>query len=285
MCSGILDGRSTFGVVVGDEFVDLSKAYESDFALVAALMDPDSVLKMAESRGVACSLDLLELRCPIVRPGKIICVGTNYADHVAESDSVTEAPGYPMLFTRFAESLVGHGHPIVRPVNSSQFDYEGELAIVIGRETRSVSTAEAMGAVAGYAPFMDGTLRDFQRHTKQFTPGKNFDDSGSWGPYLVSADEVANPHDIQLITTLNGEVMQSASTSQLIYGMAQIISYVSSFTTLIPGDVIATGTPGGVGYARTPPVLLVPGDTVRVEIESVGALQNTVVENTVVDAT
>lgn len=277
MCAGILAGRSVFGVVVGEEFVDLTMAYGSEIELVEALMDVRSLSVTAKSQGISHSMSELELGCPITRPGKIICVGTNYADHVAESDSVTEAPGYPMLFTRFVESLVGHGVDIVRPTNSDKFDYEGELAVVIGRPTRSVSSADAMQSIAGYAPFMDGTLRDFQRHTKQFTPGKNFDDSGSWGPYLVSADEVVNPHDIQLTTTLNGKVMQSASTSQLIYGIAQIISYVSSFTTLLPGDVIATGTPGGVGYARTPPVLLVPGDVVRVEIEAVGTLENSVV--------
>lgn len=278
MCSGVLEGRSVFGVVNGDEFVDLTGAYDSELSLVEALMNPAEVANAVASDGRRFPFDELQLGCPVARPGKIICVGTNYAEHVAESDSVTEAPGHPMLFVRFVESLVAHGENIVRPVNSHAFDYEGELAVVIGKPTRSVSHEDAMGAIAGYAPFMDGTLRDFQRHTKQFTPGKNFDQSGSWGPYLISADEVGNPHDLQLTTTLNGDVMQSASTRQLIFGIAQIISYVSSFTTLMPGDVIATGTPGGVGYARTPPVLLAPGDVVRVEIENIGVLENAVAD-------
>ncbi len=278
ICSGSIDGRPVHGIAVGETFQDLTATLPDVNDLIAAAIEPDALKEQSAQSSVARSMADLVIGPPIPRPGKIICVGTNYAEHVAESDSVTEAPGHPMLFVRFAESVTGHGQPILRPNNSMSFDYEGELAVVIGRPTRSVPENQALAAIAGYSPFMDGTLRDFQRHTSQFTPGKNFDQSGAWGPFIVTADEVTDPSDLRLTTSVNGEVVQSASTSQLIYGIARIVSYVSSFTTLLPGDVIATGTPGGVGYAKEPPQWLTPGDQVRVEISDVGILENVVAD-------
>jgi len=183
-----------------------------------------------------------------------------------------------MIFTRFASSLVGHNVPIERPHVSDVFDYEGELAIVIGKRTRYADRESARDAIAGYSLLMDGSIRDYQRHTKQFTPGKNFDRSGSWGPYVVSADEVGDPYKLELTTTVDDLVVQNAATTLLIFGIEEIVSYCSTFTTLEPGDVIATGTPGGVGFARDPQLLLQPGMTVTVDVPGVGTLSNPVID-------
>ena len=184
-----------------------------------------------------------------------------------------------MIFTRFPSSLVGHGEALVRPSASTSFDYEGELAVIIGDVVRHADAETAMSAIAGYSCLMDGTLRDFQRHTSQFTAGKNFDRSGSWGPWIVTADAIADPTALTLETLLDGEVVQSASTEQLIFGIADIIAYCSTFTTLEPGDVIATGTPGGVGYARDPQRWLTPGADITVRISGVGELSNSIIDD------
>ncbi|MDG2261017.1 MAG: fumarylacetoacetate hydrolase family protein, partial [Actinomycetota bacterium] len=215
---------------------------------------------------------------PIPDPKRILCVGVNYSSHAEESDTVTEVPPYPMIFTRFASSLVGHGAGIERPRESTSFDYEGEMAVVIGSTASRVSQDDAASVIGGYSCLMDGTLRDWQRHTSQFVPGKNFDRSGGWGPWIVTADDVPEHAALQLETRVNGEVVQSASTSQLIHGIERLIEYCSAFTTLEPGDVIATGTPGGVGYAQDPPRWLVPGNVVEVEISGVGLLSNAVID-------
>ncbi len=277
LLAGMSGSHLVFGVRSGDKLVDLSDRFDTPSALVAASMEPAD-LEPIVAASPKLDLSALHPLPPIPAPGKILCVGTNYADHVAESDSVVDAPAYPMLFVRFPDSLVGSGLSIERPAASTSFDFEGELAVVIGRSIRNAEPSEAMAAIAGYAPFMDGTIRDFQRHTSQFTPGKNFDRSGAWGPEIVTADEVGDPARLTLTTTVNGELMQTASTQQLIHPIDRIVAYVSSFTTLHPGDVIATGTPGGVGYARTPPRWLEPGDRVEVAIDGVGTLTNEVVD-------
>jgi 2-keto-4-pentenoate hydratase/2-oxohepta-3-ene-1,7-dioic acid hydratase in catechol pathway len=220
----------------------------------------------------------VELLTPVPNPARIVCVGVNYADHAAESGRAPEASGHPVLFTRFASSLVAHGQPIERPAVSHQFDWEGELAVVIGRPAHLVERSAALDHVAGYSCFMDGTLRDWQRHTSQFTPGKNFDRSGAWGPWIVTADEIPDPGALELTTTIDGEVVQHASTAMMIHDVAAIVSYCSTFTTLEAGDVIATGTPAGVGFARTPQRWLEPGSGVSVTISSIGTLTNTVVD-------
>ncbi|HVA21045.1 MAG TPA: fumarylacetoacetate hydrolase family protein [Candidatus Micrarchaeia archaeon] len=220
--------------------------------------------------------DRVELLPPVLLPPKIICVGVNYADHAAESAGTFRAAPYPVLFARFAASLVGHRSPILKPAISDELDWEGELAVVIGRAGHRVARADALGLVGGYSCFNDATLRDFQRHSSQWTPGKNFAATGGFGPWIVLADAVGSPAGLDLTVTVNGERMQHASTADMTFDIPRLIEYITSFTPLGPGDVIATGTPSGVGAFRTPPRFLRPGDVVAVEISKVGRLENPV---------
>lgn len=223
--------------------------------------------------------DIADWLPPIARPHRILCIGLNYAAHAAESDRPADMQ-HPTVFTRFPSSLVGHLQPLVRPHVSTSYDWEGELGVVIGTAGRYISRDTALTHVRGYTCVMEGTLRDFQRHTSQFIPGKNFERSGAIGPWIVSTDDVTDPQQLTLTTRVNGEVMQQASTSDMLFSVAELIAYCSTFTTLEPGDIIATGTPAGVGYARTPPRFLQAGDVVEVEIESVGTLRNQVTDET-----
>ena len=206
-------------------------------------------------------------------PKKILCVGVNYRPHIAEMGR--EVPEYPVVFTRFASSLVGNDEPVIRPRVSEQFDFEGELAVVIGKTARHVPREHALDYVGGYCCFLDGSVRDWQRHTMQFTAGKNFERSGAIGP-VVAASEVRDPTGLELTTRVNGEVMQQGRIADLVFDIPHLVEYCSTFTRLERGDVIATGTPGGVGAARTPPVWLRDGDVVEVEIPGVGLLRNPV---------
>ncbi len=216
-----------------------------------------------------------ELLPPVPRPPKIICVARNYAAHAAEANR--EVLEYPNLFIRFAQSLIPHGAPILVPKVSKEVDWEAELAVVVGRAGKHVPRESALDYVAGYSLFNDVSVRDWQLRVPQFGAGKNFDGSGPFGPALVTKDEVPDPQALRIELTLNGEVMQSASTGDMIFTVAELIEHVSEFATLEPGDVIATGTPSGVGFIRKPPRFLEPGDTVRVEIERVGVLENPVI--------
>ena len=210
----------------------------------------------------------------IPNPEKIFCVGLNYVSHRTE----TKRPEtkYPSIFTRFADSQVGHEAPVLRPSFSTAFDYEGELAVVIGRGGRHIPE-EAVGEhIAGYSCYNDVTVRDWQRHTAQWTPGKNFPNTGAFGPALVTSDEIPDLGALTLTTRLNGKVMQQAPISDLIFSVPLIVSYISKFTPLYPGDVIATGTPGGVGDRREPPVYMKDADIVEVEIDRIGILRNVV---------
>jgi 2-keto-4-pentenoate hydratase/2-oxohepta-3-ene-1,7-dioic acid hydratase in catechol pathway len=191
-----------------------------------------------------------------------------------------ERPTHPVLFVRFADSVVGHGAPLLKPLASEQFDYEGELAVVIGKRARRVQRERAFDYVAGYTCFNDGSIRDYQRHSQQFTPGKNFHHSGSFGPWLVTTDEIADPHALELTTRLNGQVVQRESVGELCFDIPQLIEYCSTWTQLEPGDVIITGTPGGVGAERTPPLWMKAGDTIEVELSQIGTLRNPVVAET-----
>lgn len=213
----------------------------------------------------------LKLLCPVHKPQRIICVGANYDLHRQEMGR--QVLEHPTLFVRWPSSLVAHGEQVVRPKASERFDYEGELALIIGRQARSLRAEDAMPHVAGYTCFNDGSVRDFQRHTTQFTPGKNFDASGAMGPCFVSADEIHDPHNLELRTRLNGQPLQSANTGQMSFRIPELLAYISTFTTLQPGDVVATGTPSGVGDKRKPPVYLKPGDRLEVEISQVGRLE------------
>lgn len=206
---------------------------------------------------------------------KIVCVGLNYRDHSAESGYAT--PDHPALFARFASSLVGHGAPLLRPAESRQFDYEGELVAVIGRGGRRIARHDALEHVCGYSIFNDGSVRDFQHRTPQWTLGKNFDGTGAFGPQLVTADELpAGAAGLRLVTRLNDQVVQEASTSDLVFDVATLVSCISEAMTLEPGDLIVTGTPAGVGAARKPPLWMKAGDICEVEIEGLGLLRNPV---------
>lgn len=270
------DGQLVAGPVVGDELIDVSPSLGSMLQLIDVDRRPD--IEAAARSSAHHRLDQLQWLPPITEPRRILCIGVNYATHAAESDRAPTGTEHPVVFTRFPSSLVGHEQPLIRPRASTAFDWEGELAVVIGRRARHVDAADAHRMIGGWSCFNDGTLRDFQRHTSQFIPGKNFDDSGSFGPWIVTPDELPDASALDIATTVNGQTMQHASTSDLIHPIDRLIAYCSTFTTLEPGDVIATGTPGGVGYARTPPIFLVPGDVVEVTIEGIGTLRNTVVD-------
>jgi 2-keto-4-pentenoate hydratase/2-oxohepta-3-ene-1,7-dioic acid hydratase in catechol pathway len=217
----------------------------------------------------------LKLLPPVPVPGKIICIGLNYALHAQEGGN--PIPDYPAIFLRGATSLVAHGQAMIRPRASTKPDWEAELAVIIGRRSKNATEAEALGAVAGYACFNEGSVRDYQRKSTQWTAGKNFDRTGAFGPEIVTPDELPPGADrLRITTRLNGETMQDSTTGDMIFKVARLIAILSEVMTLEPGDVIATGTPSGVGYARTPPRFLAPGDVVEVEIEGIGVLRNTI---------
>ncbi len=216
---------------------------------------------------------------PLSSPGKIICVGLNYRDHAAESSM--QVPEYPTLFARWPSSLIGHGAPLLRPSESEKFDYEGEVVAVIGRRGRRIDKARALDHVAGYSIFNDGSIRDFQLRTPQWTMGKNFDGTGPFGPVFVTADELPpGAAGLKIETRLNGQVVQSASTDDLIFDVASLVSMISVGITLEPGDIIVTGTPSGVGAARKPPLFMKAGDLCEVEVERIGILSNRVADDT-----
>jgi acylpyruvate hydrolase len=218
-------------------------------------------------------IDKLRLLPVVPNPGKVVCLGVNYADHAKEGGHAP--PEYPAFFLRAASSQVAHGQPIVRPRASDKLDYEAELALVIGKRSRHLTPANALEAVAGYACYNDGSIRDYQRKTSQWTMGKNFDGTGAFGPWLVTPDELPPAaHGLRIQSRLNGQVMQDANTRDFLCDVVRALCLISECMTLEPGDVIITGTPGGVGYARTPPVWMKPGDVVEIEIEGVGVLRN-----------
>jgi 2-keto-4-pentenoate hydratase/2-oxohepta-3-ene-1,7-dioic acid hydratase in catechol pathway len=262
-----------FGAVIGDGIVDLSDVAPSLKAALA--MGPlDNLAAVVAKRKPSVKLDHVVLHQVVPDATRVICVGKNYRDHAAEMGG--EVPKQPNLFIRTPQSLVGHKQSIVCPAASSNYDYEGELAVIIGRGGRRIGKDKALSHVAGYSCFMDGSVRDYQKHS--FTAGKNFDSSGSCGPWLVPAARVPDPQALRLITRVNGAVMQNASTAEMIYSVADIIDYISAFTHLEPGDVIATGTPAGVAAGRNPSPWLKPGDRVEVDIAGIGVLTNTVIE-------
>lgn len=224
-------------------------------------------------------LDSSKLRYlpPLERPGKIVCVGLNYADHTLESPY--EQPSYPTFFPRFATSLIGHGEPILRPRVSEQLDYEGELAVIIGTGGRHISRERALEHVAGYSIFNEASIRDYQFKSPQWTIGKNFDTTGAFGPTFVSADELPpGAAGLSLVTRLNGTVVQQGNTADMIFDVAELIAILSEAVTLEPGDVIVTGTPAGIGWARRPPLFMKPGDLCTVEIEGLGTLSNLIAD-------
>ncbi len=272
-------GRAGFGAVVGHGVVDLGAAMGHRHADLKALLAADALAEAAQlvaARQPDLPLAGLTLLPVIPNPDKIWCCGLNYAEHVRETQrEVTEQPTF---FMRFAASQVGHGQPMLRPRESTQLDYEGEIAVVIGKGGRRIAEADAWTHVAGYACYNDGSVRDWQRHTSQYGPGKNFWRTGGFGPWMVTADEIPFGTTLTLVTRLNGQEMQRATTDMLIHSIARQIAYVSTVAPLVPGDVLVTGTPGGVGSRRNPPVWMKAGDVVEVEIDRVGVLRNPVAD-------
>jgi 2-keto-4-pentenoate hydratase/2-oxohepta-3-ene-1,7-dioic acid hydratase in catechol pathway len=274
------DGGASFGVVSGDGIVDAGARLQlGDLRSALAAGALGRVAAMA-SETLDFAFAEVELLPVIPNPDKILCIGINYATHVRETGR--EIPSHPMIFARFAASQVGQGQPLLRPPESEQFDFEGELAVVIGKAGRRIDRAAALGHVAGYACYNDGSIRDWQRHTSQFLPGKSFEHSGSFGPWLVTADEIPDPSRLTLETRLNGQVVQQAPISDLIFDVPALIVYISTFITLLPGDVIVTGTTSGVGAFRKPPLWMRDGDTVEVEISGIGVLRNPIADEAAV---
>lgn len=274
-----LDGqRLGYGAVKDGGIVDLGARLGPDVPTIKDCIATSLGKAGLEVGRAQPDLDLkaVTLLPPVPTPGKILCIGVNYADHAAEMGR--KPPPYPTVFTRFADTLVADGQDLILPRNSRDFDYEGELAVVIGRPARHVREGDAMAHVAGYSIFQDASVRDFQRHTGQFTPGKNFPATGGFGPWLVTADEIRDPHALSLETRVNGVVRQHGTTADMIFRIPAIIAYLSSFTTLHPGDVIATGTPSGVAAGQTPPPWLKAEDVVEVEIGQIGLLRQRVSE-------
>lgn len=276
-----LDGDAEkVGVRLGDDIVDVSEAaaaFGGD--MIGVIKGGDAAkaaLAAAADAGARMPMASVKLAPPIPRPGKILCIGRNYAAHAAEGGAAP--PEYPEVFVRMPESLVAHGEPLVAPKASEKFDYEGELTLIVGKTGRHVAEADALDLVYGWSLFNDGSVRDYQRKASQWTMGKNFDGTGGFGPDIVTADEVTpGAVGLQLKTRVSGDTLQDANTRDLIFPIAKIIYHLTEVMTLNPGDIIATGTPEGVGFARKPPRWLVAGDSVDVEVEQVGVLTNPVV--------
>jgi 2-keto-4-pentenoate hydratase/2-oxohepta-3-ene-1,7-dioic acid hydratase in catechol pathway len=276
------NGRDSWGAVKGDGVVDLGVRLKSRYASLRDAMAQSglAVLRDETERAPAdVALSAIRYRIPVPDAEKILCIGVNYADRNAEYKDGTQAAAYPSMFFRTRESLVGHNEPILRPPESNQLDYEGEIALVIGKAGRRIPKAEATKHIFGLSCFQEGTIRDWTRHSKfNVTQGKNFDASGSMGPWLVTADEIADYTKLTVSTFVNGERRQHDTTANLMYGFADLIAYVSTFMTLRPGDVISTGTPVGAGVRFDPPIWLKPGDVVEVEASGIGRLRNPIAD-------
>lgn len=268
-------GTASYGFVTGETLRDAGADLRARAADLRAFLATGEDLS-AVAAGETLALSQVRLLSPLPNPDKIICIGLNYMSHILETGR--EKPAHPPIFTRYAGSIVAHGEDLLRPKSSTWFDFEGELAVIIGKGGRHIAEADAMAAIAGYACFNDGSVRDFQRHSSQFWPGKNFDRSGAMGPFMVTSAELPDPASQHMITRLNGEEMQSTPISDLAFDIPALIAYCSSICTLLPGDVVATGTPGGVGLFREPKLFMKAGDTVEVEISGVGLLRNGVVD-------
>ncbi len=268
-------GKDSYGVVDGDGVIDLGRRFTKKWpSLRAALVDGGlpALKKAAKGKKPDHKLSRITYLPVIPDARKIVCVGLNYREHRAETGRPDTE--HPTLFTRWADSQVGHEQPLLLPRESTKLDWEGELAVIIGRKGRRIPRQIAMAYVAGYSCYNDGSVRDWQRHTSQFTPGKNFPSTGAFGPWMVTADALKEITSQTLTTRVNGVIKQQATIDMMIFDIPALIAYVSTFTPLRPGDVIVTGTPGGVGYVRNPPEFMKPGDTVEVEITGVGLLRN-----------
>jgi 2-keto-4-pentenoate hydratase/2-oxohepta-3-ene-1,7-dioic acid hydratase in catechol pathway len=277
LASYVASGTRSYGVVTDRGIIDMGRRIGHRFPTLRAAIAGNAEAEMAnQAKGAAPDFPLgkASLLPPIPGPDKILCIGLNYKTHAAEAG--LKVPENPTLFIRLANTLVPHGGSMICPTLSSDMDYEGELALVIGKGGRHISKGDALQHVAGYACFNDASLRDYQfKHS--LTVGKNFVATGGFGPWLVTRDEIPNPSQLTLRTRLNGSEVQHSTTDDLIFDIPWIVAYVSAFTELVPGDVIATGTPHGVGFARKPPLWMKPGDVIEVEISQIGVLRNTIV--------
>jgi 2-keto-4-pentenoate hydratase/2-oxohepta-3-ene-1,7-dioic acid hydratase in catechol pathway len=273
--SFIAEGRPTYGIARPDGVFDLGRHIGAAFPDLHSFLTAQSlgrITALPDPLTTDYRTNEFTYLPLIPNPSKILCVGLNYHDHLAETGR--KQAGYPTLFTRFADTLTAHNAPMLLPAESSDFDYEGELAVIIGKHGRHVPEDQALSIVAGYSVFNDGSIRDWQRHTNQFTPGKNFPATAAFGPTLVTKDEAGSLAEKSVQTHLNGQLVQDAHLGDMIFSIAKVIAYITTFTALNPGDVIATGTPGGVGFTRQPPLFLKAGDTVSVTIQGIGTLTN-----------
>jgi 2-keto-4-pentenoate hydratase/2-oxohepta-3-ene-1,7-dioic acid hydratase in catechol pathway len=282
LLSFTLSGRETWGAVVGDQVADLAAATgiptPAEFIASPRWAERESIVRQAKPVAPLAGLTFLP---PIPRPEKIVCAVRNYMDHhqeVLAAGMHRELSEQPPIFLRVWRSQVAHGQPIVRPHVSESLDWEGELAVVIGRAGRCITEAAAWDHIAGYSVYNDGSIREWQFHAKQIASGKNFESTGGFGPWMVTADEIAPGRELKLETRLNGETVQSSHTGHMIFSIPKLIAYASTIFTLVPGDVIITGTPAGVGWSRKPPRFMKPGDVCEVEIEGIGVLRNPVVQ-------
>lgn len=274
LASFAYEGRQSYGVVIGDAIIDIGRRLEGQCpSLRAAIasLGRDGLGRMAERSSADLALGAVTLLPPIPDPDKIICIGLNYRDHAREAGM--KIPENMSLFSRLTNTLVGHAAPMLWPKVSRDFDYEGELGVIISRAGRHIAERDALDHVFGYTCFNDGSIRDYQlKHS--VTAGKNFPATGGCGPWIVTADEIPDPSRLTLTTRVNGHVVQHKGTDDMIFGVPAIVEYLSRWTMLRPGDLIATGTPEGVGFARKPPLWLKPGDVVEVEISGIGVLRN-----------
>jgi 2-keto-4-pentenoate hydratase/2-oxohepta-3-ene-1,7-dioic acid hydratase in catechol pathway len=270
------DGEPSFGYVTTDGLGVVDVGRRGKFADLKSAIAADALAELAQRCGDSADLPLdgLTYLPTLPNPDKILCVGLNYKAHQEETGRGGE--GFPTIFVRFASAQVGHDQPMIRPRESNTLDYEGEIALVIGKAGRRISKADALSHVAGFSIYNDGSVREFQRQTSQFTPGKNFPATGGFGPWMMTPDEVGDVTQMEITTRLNGEVMQNAKAELLVFDFADIIAYCSIFCELVPGDVIVTGTPGGVGSARNPPIFMDQGDRIEVEVKPIGLLRHTI---------
>ena len=277
-------GVLKYGLVKGEGVVDLTARHGAAWPTLREVIEAGALAELAEEGArLMADIALSDIRyeIPIPAPEKLICVGVNFPDRNEEYKDGQAAPSNPSLFIRFPRSFTGHGQPLIRPPESPQLDYEGEIVIVIGKGGRRIPEAQALDHIAALSLCNEGTIRDWVRHAKfNVTQGKNFDRTGSIGPWLVPFTDEAQLSDIQLTTRVNGEVRQRDRTSRMIFSFRKIINYISTFTTLVPGDVIVTGTPTGAGARFEPPIWLKPGDVVEVEADGLGVLRNTIEDET-----
>lgn len=274
LCSFTHNGTASYGLVTDAGIVDLGKRFPEK-----TLRDLIAADKLAQAGALAhepadYAFDAVTHAPVIPNPDKIICVGLNYHDHIKETGR--EVTPNPVLFGRYAGSQIGHNTPLIKPLESDRFDYEGEMAVIIGKECRRVSEQDALSVIAGYACYNDGSVRDWQRHTHQYLPGKTFAGTGGFGPWMVTTDDIPDPAKLTLTTRLNGQVVQNTTTDLMVASVQRLIAYCSTILPLLPGDVIVSGTPGGVGAKRTPPLWMKDGDVCEIEISDIGILRNPV---------